>query len=29
MKLAVWTVTRGAGHLGKKYGEILQADVLH
>ena len=28
MKLAVWTVTRGAGHLGKKYGEILQADVF-
>lgn len=27
MKLAVWTVTRGAGHL-EKYGEILKADIF-
>lgn len=28
MKLALWTVTRGAGELGKKYGKILDAEVF-
>lgn len=28
MKLALWTVTRGAGELGKKYGKILGAQVF-
>lgn len=28
MKLALWTVTRGAGELGKNYGKILGAQVF-
>lgn len=28
MKLALWTVTRGAGELGKKYGKIINAEVF-